>query len=537
MLTVIKPWLETGMGKNRKIENQRKARPDFLTLTISEDWKTRDTYRQVSQKKDGLVQLAGEGIDIADILDAFQFDVLLVDEDHRVLRINKAGIERLGLKQDQIIGSYCHEVTHGMDGPIPGCPLEEAVKRNIAVERDLFDPAYGMWIRSMVCPVGKKTIDGKKIYFHTTVIANEIKLMEETLRESQEKYHHLFENLNDATFLADSETGEIIETNQQGTVLLGRNRDEIVGMHQSGLHPTEKAQEYKMRFEEHVKKGHAAGYDGEVIRKDGTIVPVSISASTLTVSGRRCIMELFRDITKRKEMQERLVIADRLASIGELASGIAHELNNPLTGIIGFAELLLEENVSDDIKERIAIIHHEAKHAAKVMMNLLTFAQKHKQSKQLVNINSTIAAVVGLRAYEQKVNNIKVETHFADLPEIVADSFQLQQVFFNIIINAEFFMTEANNRGTLTLTSEKTDGIIRVTFADDGPGISEENIGYLFDSFFTTKAVGRGTGLGLSICRGIVAEHGGRIYAESKPGKGATFVVELPIEVMSNDEL
>jgi len=135
-----------------------------------------------------------------------------------------------------------------------------------------------------------------------------------------------------------------------------------------------------------------------------------------------------------------------------------------------------------------------------------------------------------LRAYEQKVSNIEVNTRFAsDLPEITADGFQLQQVSLNIIINAEHFMIEAHRRGTLTITTERVGDIIRVSFTDDGPGIAKENLGHLFDPFFTTKEVGKGTGLGLSICHGIINEHGGRIYAESELGKGATFVVELPI--------
>jgi len=116
-----------------------------------------------------------------------------------------------------------------------------------------------------------------------------------------------------------------------------------------------------------------------------------------------------------------------------------------------------------------------------------------------------------------------------DLPEIIVDSFQLQQVFINIVINAEHFMLEARRRGTLTITTERVDGIIRASFADDGPGIAKENLRHLFDPFFTTKEVGKGTGLGLSICHGIIAEHGGKIYAKSKLGKGAIFVVELPI--------
>ena len=229
-------------------------------------------------------------------------------------------------------------------------------------------------------------------------------------------------------------------------------------------------------------------------------------------------------------MEEQLIVTDRLASIGELASGIAHELNNPLTSVIGFSDLLLDREVPDDIKEDLSIINKEAKRTAEVVKNLLTFARRHPGEKQPVDINKVIQEVLELRAYEQKVRNIQVNTKFApDLPEIIADGFQLQQVFTNIIINAEYFMIEAHKRGILTITTEQVGDIIRASFADDGPGIAKENLGHLFDPFFTTKEVGKGTGLGLSICHGIVTAHDGKIYAESEPGKGATFVVELPL--------
>ena len=233
---------------------------------------------------------------------------------------------------------------------------------------------------------------------------------------------------------------------------------------------------------------------------------------------------------KERERQERLYLTDRLASVGEMAAGIAHELNNPLTGVVGLSQLLLDEEVSGDIRKDLEAINSEAQRAAAVVRNLLTFARKHAPMKQAVQINAIVEDVLRLRAYEHKVNDIRVITQFDnELPEVMADYFQLQQVFLNIILNAEQAMIESHKGGTLTITTERVDGNIRVSFSDNGPGISPENMRKLFLPFFTTKEVGKGTGLGLSICYGIVTNHGGRIYAESESGKGATFVVELPI--------
>lgn len=236
-----------------------------------------------------------------------------------------------------------------------------------------------------------------------------------------------------------------------------------------------------------------------------------------------------RDITERKKMEEQLIIADRLASIGELASGIAHELNNPLTSVIGFSQLVLQEDIPDNIRRDLDVVNSEAQRTAEVVKNLLTFARKHTPVKQPVNMNAIIKKVLELRNYEQKVNNIVVNTNLAsDLRQVMADYFQLQQVFLNIIINAEHFMIEANRGGILAIVTDEVGGYVRATFNDNGPGITQEVLGHVFDPFFTTKEVGKGTGLGLSICHGIVSEHGGRIYVESEPGKGASFIIELP---------
>jgi signal transduction histidine kinase len=192
--------------------------------------------------------------------------------------------------------------------------------------------------------------------------------------------------------------------------------------------------------------------------------------------------------------------------------------------------LLMEMDIPDDIREDLTLIYSEAQRAANVTKNLLTFARKHAPVKQLNQINNIIEDVLKLRAYEHKANGIEVGRQLApDLPEILVDYFQMQQVFMNIIINAEYFMIEEHNKGTLSITTKRQNSTIMISFADDGPGISQENRRRIFDPFFTTKGASKGTGLGLSICHGIVTEHGGQIYVKNQQGKGATIVVELPI--------
>ena len=241
-------------------------------------------------------------------------------------------------------------------------------------------------------------------------------------------------------------------------------------------------------------------------------------------------LAVFRDVTEEREIQDRLYLTDRLASVGEMAAGIAHELNNPLTGVIALSELLLDGEIPEGMKEDLESISQEGQRAAGVVKNLLAFARKHIISPQPTEINAVIKEVLKLRAYEHKVSNIEVITHFnPDLPEIVADRFQMQQVFLNIVLNAEQAMIESHGRGTFVITTKLLEDCIKISFADDGPGIPPEIVNRIFDPFFTTKEVGKGTGLGLSICYGIITKQGGKIYTQSNKSTGATFIIELPI--------
>jgi signal transduction histidine kinase len=190
----------------------------------------------------------------------------------------------------------------------------------------------------------------------------------------------------------------------------------------------------------------------------------------------------------------------------------------------------MEKNTPDYIRKDLAMIRDQARRAANTTSNLLTFARKHTPVKQLTQINAIIEDVLELRAHAHKSDCIEVERHLAsNLPEVQVDRFQMQQVFLNIVMNAEYFMIQAHNKGRLTIATKRQNDSLEASFADDGQGIAREDLGRIFDPFFTTKEAGKGTGLGLSICHGIVAAHGGQIYARGQPGKGATISIELPI--------
>lgn len=239
---------------------------------------------------------------------------------------------------------------------------------------------------------------------------------------------------------------------------------------------------------------------------------------------------IFRDITERKQMERRTQLTSRLATVGEMASGIAHEINNPLTGVIGFAQLLMQRDIPEDVRKDVEIINDGARRVAAIVNRLLTFARQHKPKWEYININQIMESTLALRAYEMETSNIKATTQLdPELPRTMADGGQLQQLFLNLIMNAETEMKSAHSGGNLLIKTRTIDNAICISLADDGPGIAKENLERIFDPFFTTREVGQGTGLGLSVCHGIITEHGGRIYAESKLGKGATFIVELPI--------
>ncbi len=249
-------------------------------------------------------------------------------------------------------------------------------------------------------------------------------------------------------------------------------------------------------------------------------------------------LEIYYDVTGERQLQTKLLQTEKMAALGHLVSGIAHELNNPLTAIMGYAQLLLSHGLKPDQYAEARKVFEEAERATRIVKNLLYFARENKPERTRVNLNEIVERALALRSYELKVQNIVVECALAaDLPETLADSHQLQQAVLNLVVNAEQALLHSRGQGRIWIrTRRAANERIALEISDDGPGIPKEIASRIFEPFFTTKPPGVGTGLGLSIVYGIVKQHEGEVSLEHRAAGGATFVVELPVTVKQAEE-
>ena len=369
------------------------------------------------------------------------------------------------------------------------------------------------------------------------------------LRQSEENYRTLFDSKVMAVFVIDAETFSIVDGNITSAQMFGYDTvNEVLGMNPLDfVHPDDRERAARVILEDGFENDMREVNEFKVFTRDGSVLWVSAVGQMIEYQGRMVALVSIRDITREKQaeeekqrMEQQVQLAGRLAAIGELAAGVAHELNNPLTAVQGYAQLIASsKDLNATIKEDVEALYRESQRATRITSNLLSFARRHKPEKKMISINDVIVNSVELQEYRMKVNNIEISTELdKDLPHSMVDFHQMRQVFVNLITNAEQAMTEHKGCGKIGIKTRAKGDTIYVTLTDDGPGIDEENLKRIFDPFYTTKAVGKGTGLGLSICFGIVQEHDGRLYARSNPDGGSTFILELPVvsEEQTKDE-
>jgi len=362
------------------------------------------------------------------------------------------------------------------------------------------------------------------------------------VKGSEERYRDLFANAYDLIFTLDRQL-RILSINNVGSALTGYTEEQLRGRPLRELAAADAWDEAEPRFAD-LLIGHAIQpFELQLRRHDDERVLLEVSARLANDRGKaRSIHCIARNLTERRRLEEQLIHSEKLSAIGQLVAGVAHELNNPLTSISGYTQLMLRDNdLRDDVRSDLKHINIQAERAARIVQNLLVFAREHKPERRMVNLNEEFRNTLSLRAYQLRVDNITVVNQIEpELPMTIADPFQIQQVMLNLINNAQQAMTERGGPGVLTLRTfvttlpavdngTTTPPMVVLSVGDNGVGIPARDLKRIFDPFFTTKPVGQGTGLGLSICFGIVQEHGGRIWAESEQDVGTTVYVALPL--------
>jgi len=254
------------------------------------------------------------------------------------------------------------------------------------------------------------------------------------------------------------------------------------------------------------------------------------TVASVTLERNHLLRELRRERSRLQKTQDQLLHSDRLSALGQMLSGVAHELNNPLSGVIGFSELARKNNSDPRIEKDLQRIDREAQRCLHIVDKVLKFARRTKPERKAMDVNELVENVLDLRVHKLRMDNIRVETELSPtLPRTLGVYHQIQQVLMNIINNANQAMLEVRGERCLKIATETDNSRILIRISDTGPGIAPTTLAKIFEPFFTTKAAGMGTGLGLSLSQGLVKDHGGEIRVETQLGKGTTFIVEIPI--------
>lgn len=350
--------------------------------------------------------------------------------------------------------------------------------------------------------------------------------------------HSIIQNYSDAVIALDNDY-RIFFWNKGAERIFGYTADEMLGKTVDPIIPSELKEKGELQwlFEETLRKGYIENYETERIRKDGRRIIVNLSRSLIKDENGEVLgsIAIVKDVTQIKELEKQIQHSDKLALIGQIAAGIAHEIGTPLNVISGNAEyIMMEMGENNPYKEELETIISQAERIANLIKQLLEFARPRKPNYTKVNVNNELYHVVELLKHQFEKSNIKLNLKFSeDIPSIYADCSQIHQVFLNIIVNA---IQAINQNGVIEIETFAKDGYVNIKFRDNGVGILPEHIHKIFEPFFTTKEAGKGTGLGLAVSKRIIDEHNGKIEVESTPGKGTVFTVKFPTYIKKEDK-
>jgi two-component system, NtrC family, sensor kinase len=474
---------------------------------------------------------------------AFKRRFIVVSPEFKILAAN-CRLE--GISNSDVIGKRCYEVFYKRSDPCENCAVKESIERRKPTlmpkpENTTLD------IDEMPCYYSYPIYSGDDIEAYVSM---DFDLptrggLEEKLHRSNAFLRNLILSAVDGVIASDT-TGKILIFNDAATKVFGYSTDEALHhLNVRDIYPEYKAYDImrNLRSDEFGGKGKLQSYQVDVISKEGETIPIFLNASIVYENGREiATIGFFHDLREELQIKEelnktqlQLLQAEKMSSLGKLAAGVAHQLNNPLGGITLFAKLILEEyDIEQGAKDDLNRILRDAKRCRDTVKELLEFTRQTRHLMRPHDINKALTRTLFLLESQTLFHNIEIVKDLDEsLPLVLSDIQQLYHLFMNIILNAAQAM---EGKGILTIKSfllpDKNQVLIEIS--DTGPGISEKHLPQIFEPFFTTKEEGKGTGLGLSLAYRIVENHGGHIRAESETGKGTTFLITLPVGTKEN---
>ncbi len=479
--------------------------------------------------------------------DALPDGIWILDADQRVVRANRASEGLFHCPMEEAVGRHCFEIVHGTAEPIPGCPF--CLMRGSLRREQLEMQVGGRWLLLTVDPV----VDAQgelKAAVHVTTDITERKLSEEALRESEGRYRALVEqSLQGMAVIQDM---RVVYANQALASLSGYSKEELLAMSprqvEEVVHPEDRGSVLRALAKRLAGEEVPPEQEFRFLRKDGEVRWVRTMASGIEYGGRPAVQVAYLDITERvkgeeqrQRLQEQLLHAQRLESVGRLAGGVAHDFNNLLSVIMGYGEIVLSQlDPMDPLKEDVRQILEAGRRASELTRQLLAFSRKQPLRPMVLDLNDVLS---DLEKILRRVigEDIELELRLSQgLGRVMADPGQMEQVIMNLAVNARDAMPDGGRLIIETRNIELDSAYamthpgaipgphVLLSVTDTGCGMEKEVLDHLFEPFFTTKEKGKGTGLGLSTVYGIVKQSGGEIQVRSEPGKGATFEILLP---------
>ncbi|HEX4004171.1 MAG TPA: PAS domain-containing protein [Candidatus Acidoferrales bacterium] len=468
-------------------------------------------------------------------IDAISDFIVVHDKDGRVLRLNRVLADLLGTHPAESVGKDVGKLGL-LDSPVqPGrCPF--CRRREAAHEEFVHTAGERIYLIS-----ASRIHSGEQDEVRTIHVLKDItdrREAERRYRRERDFNRNILNNTQSMILVLD--TAKLVSYANRRCFEAGYREQDLLG------HPLVEmvAQSRRPMLEEALERtlqgSSVDNLEIQASRGNGAAGKFSISLSPMRdeKGDINSIVVVMTDVTDASDLQAKLMHTEKMAALGQLVSGVAHEVNNPLAAIVGFTDLLLENTeIPEDAKGELKVILQEAQRTRTIVRNLLSFARQMPAQREPLQVNSVVQQTLKLRAYDLSNRGVETaERYQDDLPLTVGDPNQLQQVFLNIVNNAYDALQEVDRPGKIEISTWHGQGQIEIAFRDNGPGISHPD--RIFDPFFTTKEVGKGTGLGLSICYGIVRAHRGEIIARNNAdGVGCTFLVRLPVSTHVSQEL